>query len=154
VKASGPLGLQDFEAMAAAGTGAAEFWPMQLNHSLPRTVVPPRTYLEKQLPKGITHVEFGMTNYVVDEINAYAAIRDIALAEAEKVTTQVNLERVRIANEFVEHCLKPARPLYENQHLPEADAVRERGRCQAVKVRLSLLRAHMEALSREHAHAA
>jgi hypothetical protein len=127
---------------------------MQLNHNLPHTVVPPKNALEKRLPKGITHVEFGMTNYVVDEINAYAAIRDIALAEAEKVTTKINLERVRIANEFVENCLKPARPLYENQHLPEADAVRERGRCQAVKVRLALLEAHMHALTREHAHAA
>ena len=64
------------------------------------------------------------------------------------------IERVKIANQFVENCLKPARPLYESQHLPEADAVRERGRCQAVKVRLALLQAHMEALSREHAHAA
>ena len=127
---------------------------MQSTHNLPHPVVPPKNDLEKQLPKGITHVEFGMTNYVVDEINAYAAIRDIALAEAEKVTTQVNIERVKIANQFVENCLKPARPLYEAQHLPEADAVRERGRCQAVKVRLALLQAHMEALSREHAHAA
>ena len=127
---------------------------MQLNHGLPRTTVPPMNDLEKQLPKGITQVEFGMTNYVADEINAYAAIRDIALAEAEKVTTQVNLERVKIANQFVENCLKPARPLYEAQHLPEADAVRERGRCQAVKVRLALLKAHMHALTREHAHAA
>ena len=127
---------------------------MQLNHGLPQTTVPPKNDLEKQLPKGITHVEFGMTNYVVDEINAYAAIRDIALAEAEKVTTQVNIERVKIANQFVENCLKPARPLYEAQHLPEADAVRERGRCQAVKVRLALLEAHMHALIREHAHAA
>ena len=154
VKASGPLAPVRFDGVSVAGTGAAEFESMQLNHSLPRTVVPPKNDLEKKLPKGITHVEFGMTNYVVDEINAYAAIRDIALAEAEKVTTQVNIERVKIANQFVENCLKPARPLYESQHLPEADAVRERGRCQAVKVRLALLEAHMHALTREHAHAA
>ena len=154
MKASGPLGPQDFAGSGVAGTGAAEFKSMQLNHGLPQTTVPPKNDLEKQLPKGITHVEFGMTNYVVDEINAYAAIRDIALAEAERTTTQVNIERVKIANQFVENCLKPARPLYEAQHLPEADAVRERGRCQAVKVRLALLEAHMHALSREHAHAA
>ena len=98
--------------------------------------------------------DFRMTSYVVDEINAYVAIRDIALAEAEKDPSPVNLERVRIANEFVENCLKPARSPYKSQQLPETDAARERGRCQAVKVRLSLLRAHLDAISREHAHAA
>jgi hypothetical protein len=95
-----------------------------------------------------------MSSYVVDEINAYVAIRDIALAEAEKITTVVNLERVRIANEFVENCLRPARSPYEMQHLPAADAVRERMRCEAVKIRLALLRSHLDAVSRDHAHAA
>lgn len=95
-----------------------------------------------------------MNSYVVDEINAYVAIRDIALGEAEKDPSSINLERTRIANDFVENCLKPARSPYESQHLPETDAARERGRCQAVKVRLSLLRARRDAASREHAHAA
>ena len=94
-----------------------------------------------------------MTSYLVDEMNAYVAIRDIALAEAEKDPSAVNLERVRIANDFVVNCLKPARSPYQSQHLPETDAARERGRCQAVKVRLSLLQAHLSAASREHAHA-
>ena len=40
------------------------------------------------------------------------------------------------------------------QHLPEGDATRERQRCEAVKVRLSLLHAHLDALARDHAHAA
>lgn len=95
-----------------------------------------------------------MTSYVVDEINAYIVIRDIALAEVEKEASSVNLERARIANDFVENCLKPAKSPYDGQHLPETDAARERGRCQAVKVRLSLLRAHLDAVSRDHAHAA
>ena len=95
-----------------------------------------------------------MTSHLVDEINAYVAIRDIALAEAEKDPSSINLKRVRIANDFVENCLKPARSPYESQHLPESDAARERGRCQAVKVRLALLSAHRDAISREHAHAA
>jgi hypothetical protein len=95
-----------------------------------------------------------MTTYVVDEINAYVAIRDIALAEAEKEPNSVNLERVRIANDFVKDCLKPARPPYEAQHLPETDAARERERCRDVRVRLSLLRAHLNAISRAHATAA
>jgi hypothetical protein len=99
--------------------------------------------------------ELKMTNYVVDEINAYVAIRDIALAEAEKEPSSINLERVRIANEFVENCVRPARKAYRAQHLPESDAARERGRCQAVKVRLSLLRSRSDAAaSRDHAHAA
>lgn len=95
-----------------------------------------------------------MTTYVVDEINAYIAIRDIALAEAEKEPTPINLERARIANDFVENSLKPAQSPYEAQHLPEPDAVRERGTCQGIKVRLSLLQAHLDALGREQADAA
>ena len=95
-----------------------------------------------------------MTSYVVDEINAYVAIRDIALAEAEKEPSSVNLERARIANDFVRNCLKPARPPYEAQHLPKTDAARERRRCQAASVRLALLRANLDAISRDHTHAA
>ena len=89
-----------------------------------------------------------MTSYVLDEINAYVAIRDIALAEAEKEPTSLNLERARIANDFVENCVKPARPPYGAQHLPETDAARERANCQGVKVRLSLIRAHLDAIAR------
>jgi hypothetical protein len=95
-----------------------------------------------------------MSTYIADEIQAYATIRDLALAEAEKVTNSLNLERARIANDFVENSLKPAKSPYEAQHLPEGDASRERQRCKAVKVRLSLLNAHLAAVSRDHAHAA
>lgn len=95
-----------------------------------------------------------MSTYVVDEIRAYGVIRDLALAEAEKMTNLLNLERVRIANEFVENAIKPARAAYEAQHLPAADAARERQRCEGVKVRLALLRSHLDALTRDHAHAA
>jgi len=95
-----------------------------------------------------------MATYIADEIQAYATIRDLALAEAEKHTNSLNLERARIANEFVENSLKPAKSPYEAQHLPEGDAARERQRCEAVKVRLSLLNAHLAAMSRDHAHAA
>ena len=95
-----------------------------------------------------------MSTYIADEIRAYGTIRDLALAEAEKDTNTLNLQRARIANEFVENSLKPARTPYESQHLPEGDAARERQRCEAVKVRLSLLHAHLAALSREHVQAA
>lgn len=95
-----------------------------------------------------------MSTYIVDEIRAYSVVRDLALAEAEKLTNAINLERVRIANEFLENALKPARSPYETQHLPEGVAVGERQRCEAVKVRLSLLHAHLAAMSREHVQAA
>jgi len=127
---------------------------MQLTQPPLRTVFLPKNISQKRLPQRTMSSDFRMTSYVVDEINAYVAIRDIALAEAEKDPSSVNLERVRIANEFVENCLRPARSPYKSQHLPETDAARERGRCQAVKVRLSLLRAHLDAISRDHAHAA
>jgi len=95
-----------------------------------------------------------MSTYIADEIRAYATIRDLALAEAERITNGLNLERARIANQFVENALKPARSPYENQHLLEGDATREHQRCEAVKVRLSLLHAHLGAMSREHVQAA
>ena len=95
-----------------------------------------------------------MSTYIADEIRAYGTIRDLALAEAERITNTLNLQRARIANEFVENALKPARAPYESQHLPEGVAARERQRCEAVKVRLSLLHAHLVALSREHVQAA
>ena len=127
---------------------------MQLTHKPLRPTVLPAFKAEQSQPKSAAPDQFKMSSYVLDEINAYVAIRDIALAEAEKITTPVNLERVRIANEFVENCLKPARPPYGAQHLPAADAVRERMRCEAVKIRLALIQSHMNAMSREHAHAA
>jgi hypothetical protein len=127
---------------------------MQLTQPPLRTVFLPKNISQKRFVQQTKPSEFRMNSYVVDEINAYVAIRDIALAEVEKDPSSVNLERVRIANDFVENCLKPARSPYESQHLPETDAARERGRCQAVKVRLSLLRARRDAASREHAHAA
>ncbi|HSP45241.1 MAG TPA: hypothetical protein VLO30_04560 [Chthoniobacterales bacterium] len=95
-----------------------------------------------------------MSIYIADEIRAYATIRDLAVVEAEGITNRLNLERARIANDFVENALKPPRNPYESQHLPEGVATRERQRCKAVKVRLSLLRAHLAALSREHVQAA
>ena len=95
-----------------------------------------------------------MSTYIADEIRAYATIRDLALAEAERITNTLNLQRARIANDFVENSLKPARTPYESQHLPEGDAARERQRCEAVKVRLSILHAQLAALSREHVQAA
>jgi hypothetical protein len=95
-----------------------------------------------------------MSTYIADEIRAYATIRDLALAEAERVTNPLNLDRVRIANDFVENALKTPPGPYKSQHLPEGEAVHERQRCEAAKVRLALLQAHLAAMLREHVQAA
>jgi hypothetical protein len=94
------------------------------------------------------------SKYIVDEINAYIAIRDGLMVEAEQMRTRAKLDSVMIANDFVEVCLKPARPAYKAQHLPEADAVRERKRCQAVKARVAELRTHMAVDRQSHLSAA
>lgn len=78
--------------------------------------------------------------YSVAEINAYIAIRDQLLAEAERLHSSEKLASTALANDFVEGCLKPVRPPYDAQCLPESDAVRERKRCEAVRDRIVQLR--------------
>jgi hypothetical protein len=78
--------------------------------------------------------------YSVAEINAYIAIRDQLLAEAEELNSNAKLASTALANDFVEVCLKPARSPYEAQCLPESDAVRERKRCEVVRDRIAHLR--------------
>jgi hypothetical protein len=78
--------------------------------------------------------------YSVAEINAYIAIRDQLLAEAEEVQTAAKLASTGLANDFVQGCLQPARSPYEAQSLPEIDAVQERKRCEAVRNRIVQLR--------------
>lgn len=95
-----------------------------------------------QMPrqKPATATEPVASNYAIDEINAYIAIRDNLLAEAQETATNAILRRLGLANDFVESCLKSARSPYEGQCLPESDAVRERKRCQAVRDRIVQLR--------------
>ena len=83
--------------------------------------------------------EFGSA-YSVAEINAYIAIRDQLLDEAEKFHSSTKLASTALANDFVEGCLKPSRAPYETQCLPEPDAVRERQRCESVRARIEQLR--------------
>ena len=78
--------------------------------------------------------------YSIAEINAYIAIRDQLLAEAEQIRTNAKLASTTLANDFVEGCLKEARAPYQAQCLPESDATRERKRCAAVRDRLVQLR--------------
>jgi hypothetical protein len=78
--------------------------------------------------------------YSITEINAYIAIRDQLLDEAEKLHTTAKIASTALANDFVEGCLKSPRPPYEAQCLPEKDAIRERKRCQRVRARIAELR--------------
>ena len=75
----------------------------------------------------------------IEEINAYIAIRDRALADAERIPTRGTVDRALLANEFVETCLRPARSPYQAQSLPETNAATERQRCVAAKARLAQL---------------
>lgn len=79
--------------------------------------------------------------YGADEINAYIAIRDQLLAEAERTRTRAKFDSALIANNFVAGCLVPARSPYQMQSLSEAEASRQRKRCAAVKNRITELRA-------------
>jgi hypothetical protein len=81
----------------------------------------------------------------IAEINAYIAIRDGLLVEAEQIRTRAKIDSVTVANDFVMTCLKPARPPYEAQCLPEADAVSERKRCDYVRARIAELTAQIAA---------
>lgn len=74
--------------------------------------------------------------HVVDEINAYIAIRDELLTEAEQIMTRAKIDSVSVANDFVATCLKSARPPYDTQCLAENDAIRERRRCEVVNARI------------------
>jgi hypothetical protein len=79
--------------------------------------------------------------YVIGEINTFIAIRDNLLTDAEASKTREQISRASLANQAVETCLRPSRHPYEAQVLPEADAIRERQRCQVAKSRIAKLRA-------------
>ena len=78
--------------------------------------------------------------YVIGEINTFIAIRDYLLTDAEASKTREQISRASLANQVVEKCLRPPRHLYEAQFLPEADAIRERQRCQVARSRIAKLR--------------
>jgi hypothetical protein len=98
----------------------------------------PAATREARLAPAISGV-FGSV-YSSAEINAYIAIRDQLLAEAEEQHTMAKLASTTLANDFVQGCLQPARSPYEAQCLAETDAARERARCQVVRERIEQLR--------------
>jgi hypothetical protein len=79
-----------------------------------------------------------------DEIYSYVAIRDLLLHDAEITTTMESLRRASIANDFVENCLRPARPPYEGQCLRQIDAAREYARCVEARNRIAQLTRKLE----------
>ena len=105
---------------------------------MPLATISTKPAKRESRPASIVH-DFGSV-YSVAEINAYIAIRDQLLAEAEKLHTTAKVASTALANDFVEGCLKPARSPYEGQCLPESDAIRERKRCEAIRERLTQLR--------------
>ncbi len=111
---------------------------MRLNHAVAQREISADAISEARLRKSAKHVQRNSSN-ALHEIETYIAIRDSFLAEAERITTDATLHRACMANDIVEKCLKSARTPYEAQYLPEADAIRERKRCEAVKVRIGKL---------------
>ena len=81
------------------------------------------------------------SEYAIDDINAYIAVRDGLVGEAEQETTEAAIERLVLANNFIANCLRPTRPQYMTQCLPEVDSVRELKRCHAVDAHIVKLRA-------------
>ena len=84
-----------------------------------------------------------VSSEAIEEINAYIAVRDHALANAERVPTRGTVDRALLANEFVESCLRPVRSPYQAQALAESAAADERTRCAAAKLRLAQLNARL-----------
>jgi len=74
-----------------------------------------------------------------DEIEAYAAIRDFLLSDAEVTTSIESLRCAAIANELIESCLAPPRSPWQAQYLEPGEAARELDRCCATKMRIAAL---------------
>ena len=100
----------------------------------------PQFFQHSVSPARTTHASSNkVASGAIEEISAYIAVRDQALADAERVTTRGTVDRALLANEFVESCLRPVRSPYQAQAMPEAMAADERTRCAAAKVRLAQL---------------
>jgi hypothetical protein len=107
---------------------------MQLTHGLSKVL--PKANPKRHSPEP---ARTAGSKEAIAEIYAYIAIRDDLLSEAEQLRTRAKIDSLCAANNFVATCLKAARPPYQAQCLPEADAIHQRKRCQAIKVRISEL---------------
>jgi hypothetical protein len=119
-------------AWASIGNASEVFMPLAIDSTLPASKSDSR--------KAPTLTSAFGSAYSIAEINAYIAVRDQLLSEAEERPTNAKLASTALANDFLEGCLKPARSPYEAQCLSEADATRERKRCEVVRRRIGQLR--------------
>jgi hypothetical protein len=116
---------------------------MQLNPAL----LSPSSHLLKSLPsrsiarRGASSSGNDSSPQASAEIRAYIAARDLALAEAQRVRTDLSLNRAFLANQLVENCLQPSRSPYQAQDLSTAEAISESKRCEAAGRRIAQLRA-------------
>lgn len=121
-------------------------WFMQITQPQPpRPLTLIQESASKNFRQSITEMEPLGSQHASSEINAYIAIREDLLAEAEQVPTCAKLDSVAVANDFVETCLRSPRPAYKAQHLPPVEAISEQKRCEEVRDRIVQLRAHARA---------
>jgi hypothetical protein len=104
---------------------------------MPLAISPHKALLR---PKSKLQTNAVDSKYAAEDIGAYIAIRNDLLAEAEELKTRAKIDSAAVANDFVANCLKPARTPYGSQSLPDADAKRERRRCEAIRNRIRELR--------------
>ncbi len=105
----------------------------------------PRKTSDSRRHKNIPSAVPPANRYAIEEIGAYIAVRDGLIEEARLETTEASIERLVLTNNFVANCLRPTRPPYLTQCLPEVDTVRELKRCHAVDLQIAKLRAQMVA---------
>ena len=86
-----------------------------------------------------------VSHHAAEEIGAYIAVRDLLLSEAQKRLTKSALERLVLANDFVQNCLRAVTGPYLEQYLPEKDAARELKRCASVTATIAKFRARLRA---------
>jgi len=106
-----------------------------------------KTNKEKPASESATVTGSKPAQYILNEINAYIAIRDMRIATAEQDATPENLRQATLANDFVELCLKRPQEVYAAQYLPEASASFERERCATIKALIGALKANGSANS-------
>lgn len=133
------------------GTWCACYHGMELSRAIIGYAGIPILESEKRTQAPARMAEHRHSKSAFEEINAYIAIRDNLLAEAEETPTKATLHRASIANDVVEIFLKPARSPYKAQHLAEIDAVREREDCETVKARIRKLDARMASSASQRA---
>jgi hypothetical protein len=111
---------------------------------MPVTISSPKARTSTKSQSAPARQRHTSSDYVIGEINAFIAIRDELLVEAEEAKTASKLESLIVANNFVESVLTPARSPYDVQFLPEPDARRERKRCDEIKRRAADLLNQLE----------